>query len=257
LTAAAKTLVDLYYDAKTTGKYAFNASAWKPAKGQLKKESGGKCAYCEAPTDVVAHGDVEHFRPKSTYWWLAFCYDNYLFSCQICNQTYKGDNFPVSGTVATPPPMPLVKPTGAALDLLAASLVLDATLKTDADVIALWAAEDADLPNPYLENPEPLLAYEVDAANEEVWVRSTGGGRADRAIKAAEDLLGINREELRRERYVNFLTLAAFKAILDAGPSLTIRQLAEREVRRMQAAKEPFAGMRRYFATQWGLPGPV
>ena len=71
---------------------------WKAAKPQLKLETGGKCAYCESPTDTVAHGDVEHFRPKSKYWWLAYCYDNYLYACQICNQVHKGDEFPIHAT---------------------------------------------------------------------------------------------------------------------------------------------------------------
>lgn len=63
----------------------FVSSRWGKAKPQLLKESSGKCAYCETPTSVVAFGDVEHYRPKSKYWWLAYCYDNYLASCQICN----------------------------------------------------------------------------------------------------------------------------------------------------------------------------
>src|SRR5438445_1507953 len=80
------------------GAFDFQSTVWKPAKQQLKKESAGKCAYCEAPTSVVAHGDVEHFRPKAVYWWLAYCYENYAYACQICNQTFKGDRFPVEGT---------------------------------------------------------------------------------------------------------------------------------------------------------------
>ena len=67
-----------------------SSRVWKAAKPQLKIESGGKCAYCESPTDTVAHGDVEHFRPKSVYWWLAYCYDNYVYACQICNQVLQG-----------------------------------------------------------------------------------------------------------------------------------------------------------------------
>src|SRR4051794_40501664 len=81
------------------GTLAFTSrnSYWKTTKPQLKRESAGKCGYCEAPTDAVAHGDVEHFRPKSVYWWLAYCYENYVFACQICNQTFKGDGFPIAG----------------------------------------------------------------------------------------------------------------------------------------------------------------
>lgn len=70
-------------------KRIFKSGRWKPAKKQLLAETGGKCAYCEAPTSVVAFGDVEHYRPKSSYWWLAYCYDNYLVSCQLCNQRFK------------------------------------------------------------------------------------------------------------------------------------------------------------------------
>jgi hypothetical protein len=53
------------------------------------------------------------------------------------------------------------------------------------------------------------------------------------------------------------LTLAAFKDILDQDPSPRVRAIASEEVIRMQGAKEPFSGMRRYFAAQWGLPGPA
>ena len=75
---------------RVAGTLEFNSNVWKAAKPQLKLETGGKCAYCESPTDTVAHGDVEHYRPKSKYWWLAYCYDNYLYACQICNQVSQG-----------------------------------------------------------------------------------------------------------------------------------------------------------------------
>ncbi len=56
----------------------------------------------------IAHGDVEHFRPKTAYfidddptlvypgyYWLAYDYSNLFFACQICNQTFKKNYFPV------------------------------------------------------------------------------------------------------------------------------------------------------------------
>ena len=76
-------------DAKAAG-IALNAAYWKgrdhwkKAKPRLKAESFGKCAYCDSPAGAVTHSDVEHFRPKSIYWWLAYCFDNYLYACQIC-----------------------------------------------------------------------------------------------------------------------------------------------------------------------------
>ncbi|MDP9412777.1 MAG: hypothetical protein M3Q08_01520 [Pseudomonadota bacterium] len=255
LAASAEKLARIYYDAQQSGKFSFESSAWKPAKGALKKDTGGKCAYCEASTDVVAHGDVEHFRPKSIYWWLAFVFDNYLFSCQICNQTYKGDKFPISGTPALAPVMPPALPSGQALSNLLTTLVLDPTTATDAHLIALWAAEDADLPNPYLEDPEPFFTYEADDRNREIWMRSAGGLRADRAFAAADTVLGLNREELRRLRYADYRPFFMLRATLD---QLTpdLRREVLRELRVQQGRRQPFAGMKRFFAKKWALPGP-
>lgn len=254
----AKSLIDLYYETQAAGaSINFKSSAWKPAKGALKKESGGKCAYCEASTATVAHGDVEHFRPKSIYWWWAFCYDNYLFACQLCNQTHKGDNFPISGSLAVAPGMPLIKPDGAALDALAAQFVHDAQAVTDAQMAALWAPEGAHLVNPYFEDPAPLFDYEVDPANEEIWLRSAGGARADDAVSSGDQFLGLNRETLRRDRFAVYAELLVFKEVLDE-PVLreSTRRMVGRHVAEMQKQRRPFAGMIRWFAASWALPGP-
>ena len=96
------------------GAFQFKPGYWKPGKRQLRAESAGKCSYCEGPTEVVAHGDVEHFRPKKVYWWLAYCYDNHLFACQICNQVHKSDRFPVFGIRMRPPRLPKRNPAAAA-----------------------------------------------------------------------------------------------------------------------------------------------
>ncbi len=57
-----------------------------------------KCAYCESQ-EQLKRNDVEHFRPASKYWWLAFTWENLLFSCRNCNQSpYKLDKFPLDST---------------------------------------------------------------------------------------------------------------------------------------------------------------
>ena len=38
---------------------------------------------------------VEHFRPKSSYWWLTWTWDNLLFACQWCNTKHKRSQFPL------------------------------------------------------------------------------------------------------------------------------------------------------------------
>jgi uncharacterized protein (TIGR02646 family) len=52
----------------------------------------GKCCYCEAPLD--ANYEVEHWRPKSGYYWLAYDWDNLLLVCGFCNKT-KSNQFPI------------------------------------------------------------------------------------------------------------------------------------------------------------------
>src|SRR5207248_2896103 len=56
----------------------------------------------------TGYGDVEHFRPKGGYkqretdelkrpgyYWLAYAWDNLFCSCQLCNQRFKRNLFPL------------------------------------------------------------------------------------------------------------------------------------------------------------------
>lgn len=53
-------------------------------KGQLKIDQHNKCVYCETNLlDRQKH--VEHYRPKSKYWWLAYDWDNLFSCCCSCN----------------------------------------------------------------------------------------------------------------------------------------------------------------------------
>ncbi|MEH6940151.1 hypothetical protein V7056_20240, partial [Bacillus sp. JJ664] len=68
------------------------------------------CAYCESRLISVSYGDIEHFRPKTAltkddgtncleypgYYWLAMVWDNLLLSCEKCNRTFKGNQFPLT-----------------------------------------------------------------------------------------------------------------------------------------------------------------
>ena len=172
------------------------SGTWKPAKKQLLKESKNKCAYCETPTTVVAYGDVEHFRPKSTYWWLAYCYENYLASCTVCNQRYKSDNF---STVNAVMQGPAVAPTltDAQLQAMAATITPDPLNDAEgmplADLIDDMKTEFALLIDPYIEDPSEYLAYQPILANKEIVVVPTKPAYAP-IVKACEDFFGINRQ---------------------------------------------------------------
>ncbi len=71
---------------------------WNDAdvRGALYAMHGRVCAYCEHDLPRNDRGDVEHFRPKSVYWWIAYAFENYLLSCSVCNRNLKGDRFPLA-----------------------------------------------------------------------------------------------------------------------------------------------------------------
>ena len=68
-------------------------------KRSLKTLYRGKCAFCE---QCIEQFHVEHFRPKSIYYWLAYSWDNLLAACATCNQ-HKDNKFEILRTVAVPP----------------------------------------------------------------------------------------------------------------------------------------------------------
>lgn len=152
--------------------------------------------------------------------------------------------------------MPAVMPTGPDFDDLLNTLVLDATALDDDHLRLIWDTELPDLPHPYLEDPEQLFRYDVDDRNQEIWIKSVGGERADRALSAVEAFLGLNREELRRQRYSDYRIFALLRATTLTSLDASLRKQVINELRIQQGRTQPFAGMKRYFAKIWALPGP-
>jgi uncharacterized protein (TIGR02646 family) len=104
----------------------FNAEIEKYLSGELKFEAKdsiynsdavrntleglqyNKCCYCETKS-TRSNIDVEHYRPKTAYstdfiggnskypgyFWLAYDWDNLFLACQVCNQVFKNDFFPL------------------------------------------------------------------------------------------------------------------------------------------------------------------
>lgn len=77
-------------------------------KEALLDAQHGKCAYCESFFKHTGYGDIEHFRPKGAYrrhegdvprrpgyFWLAYSWSNLYYSCQLCNQEFKKELFPL------------------------------------------------------------------------------------------------------------------------------------------------------------------
>lgn len=227
---------------------------WKPAKDQLFAETHDKCAYCETPTAVVDYGDVEHFRPKSKYWWLAYCYDNYLVSCAVCNQAFKSDKFPVSGPLWTGLQVD-ADLSDEDLEHLAADLFPDGLdLVAVEELIQSHHAEQADLVNPYYEDPSDYFAYQALKGLGEVRVVPKGGDRSEQRVGAAIAVYGINRLELCQARFKVF---DAFRALWEAAERDDvpddIRDLCREQVQAMVSDDAPYAGMLRFYS----VDGPV
>jgi hypothetical protein len=65
-------------------------------KRELAEMQHHKCCYCEKREEQAKYRDVEHYRPKALYWWLAWTWENLLFACIDCNREHKRDSFPLS-----------------------------------------------------------------------------------------------------------------------------------------------------------------
>lgn len=237
------------------GEKPWDSNIWKQAKDRLLIESGDKCAYCETPTKVVDYGDVEHFRPKSKYWWLAYCYDNYLVSCAICNQRYKKDEFPVRNEQhrMQGPSVPATI-SDAQLKGLVDRLTIDPVKEADGkpyqefydDMAAEWAL----LVNPYFEDPSEYFAYTPILETREVHVVPTKPGYAD-VVDAAEKFFGINRQELLDLRFQWYCLYMTYRLTLaDPGISTGTRTRNQNRITDMKSGKMAYTGMVRYLEAQ-------
>jgi uncharacterized protein (TIGR02646 family) len=160
----------------------------KSVKRALIKAQEGKCAFCESRVGHIAHGDVEHFRPKGGfrqgdddpleqpgYFWLAYVWENLFFACQLCNQSFKKNLFPLS----------------------------DPTKRARSHLDDL-TVEEPMLIHPADEDPRGLIGF-----REEVAFPISDDPRA----RATIEVLGLNREELAEFRLDH---LAHFKRLREA-----------------------------------------
>jgi hypothetical protein len=126
---------------------------WGLFKDALRELSHKKCWYCES-IDARSDNAVDHYRPKGNvkganpphrgYWWLAFDWKNYRFSCTYCNSIRKSaettggkqDYFPLFDETAR------ARTDSDSIDD-ELPLLLDPTKMTDVKLIAF--SEDGDV----------------------------------------------------------------------------------------------------------------
>ena len=116
--------------------------------------------------------------------------------------------------------------------------------------------EKSFLVDPYVEDPEELYKWEADSTLKEVRIAArTNRVRATRALIAAEEDLGLNREELRQRRWRTYEVLHTLALLAERLPANDgARAAAEETIRAMMNPGRDYAGMVRYFVrVEWEL----
>lgn len=100
-----------------------------------------KCAYCEQKMERY---NVEHYRPKKIYYWLAFSWDNLIMACPDCNG-FKGVHFDLG-----------VGRTRVVFDNTEANIRIVNSSSAEYDVV-----EEPKMVNPEVTNPHGLIRFQM------------------------------------------------------------------------------------------------
>ena len=193
----------------------------------------GKCCFCERKRWIKRESDIEHYRPKSKvtkeanhpgYWWLAYEWKNYLFSCKPCNEDHKRNHFPLlpgSPRAAGP----------------------------DDDL----GMERPVLLNPIDDDPESCISY--DWWTSRLYVKALGYDDDNRGSETIK-ILGLNDAHLMEER-AEFLSLLQIIAetmlqVRRDNNAPEIERLAA-IIRYQTSAKRSFTGFKRVYFKANGL----
>ena len=137
---------------------------------ELSKIYHKKCAYCEKNLlDAPKH--IEHYRPKSVYYWLAYSWDNLLLCCATCNSN-KGVKFDIEGTK------------------------VEYNNETFKDIQNLGSLYDS-IEKPLLINPE-----KDDFLNDIYYTKTAKIDSNNKRVKYTIETCNLNREELRQLREI-------------------------------------------------------
>lgn len=212
---------------------------WLPeAREILWKHQNHKCCYCERVRELKRESDLEHFRPKGGvekenahfgYWWLAYEWENYLYSCKPCNQGNKKNQFPLL-------------PGGQR-----------ATKKTDS-----LTNEKPVLINPYDEDedPENYISFDWENSNDYFVKAVPTSTDDDNRGNDTINIVGLNKGLLPEDRAEFLQTLEAITIKMHAGRHFEkplIIAAAEEEIKRETSSTKPFSGFRRAYFRKVGL----
>ncbi len=190
-------------------------------KCELIRLQDYKCCFCESKIGHISYGDVEHYRPKAGwvqddeainkpgYYWLAYTWDNLMLSCQICNQRYKKNYFPLETTTTR-------------------------VSNHNGDI----RKEDPLFLHPVNDEPENHIEF-----NEEIPKPKEGSIRGDRTIKK----LGLDRELLNEQRRAMLNKIVMIYDLAKGHPDTDQKQAARELISRSQEDGSEYASMLRCF----------
>ncbi len=210
----------------------FHSEYWRAqdVKDALFNSQRSKCCFCENIRSSRREFDAEHFRPKAGidedpghpgYWWLGYEWSNLLYACKPCNQKYKRNQFPISGTRAYRP---------------------DGNLENEYPMLI----------NPIEENPEDFIGFD--------WQQAYGKmvkayGLDPRGSKTIE-IVGLNRHELMEERASHLYGLQAAAKLIIGAQHVNNQDMVAKTVAKIQdmtSSKRRFSAFRRAFFRGQGL----
>lgn len=192
----------------------------KTVKRALIQAQHDKCFLCESKITHIAYGDVEHFRPKAAYrqddgdalhkpgyYWLAYEWGNLFLSCQLCNQQFKKNLFPLAD--------PSARATSHKDDL---------------------AEEQPLFIDPSADDPERFISFRG-----EVPFAPGGNSRGKTTIKG----LGLDRLKLNEKRFEYYDALRLLHKIARRDPPLPESIDAQNFLARAVEDSAEYAGMAR------------
>lgn len=202
-----------------TKKFKFDSGIYgsKSVKNALIKAQHGKCFLCESKITHISYGDVEHFRPKGGsrqtadqkemkvpgYYWLAYDWKNLFLACQLCNQRFKKNLFPLENPA-------------------------ERAVSHESDVIK----EKPLFINPETENPEVFISFRGEIAF------AVGANiRGETTIEAT----GINRDELKEMRLATLKKLKKIYVLANLNPRIPESEEALKYMEECRADSHEYA----------------
>jgi len=159
-----------------------NSNCYKKANTKLNELYLDKCAYCESKYLATSWTDIEHYRPKSKYYWLAYEWSNLLPTCPKCNRL-KNDEFPIINDEKRIKSHPEFN---GKLD------------KTKCKITASELVdEEAYIINPEIDNPDLFLDFKIE--NNKKGIEIYGIDVKNRGEKTI-DVCNLNRVDLLKDR---------------------------------------------------------